>query len=154
MTKQNFKTPIKDILFRSSKIGLLAGGLIGHGLTEKQREEMDKFELDKKTPMGLSEKQQADLDGWNAKAKEGATLSATQMEKRDDFKTRLKKPKGITPIQEVKLHELFMATVQLLGKLIIKKTRIIIFSLLSVILLECLYKSQLVFRFEFRLNLL
>ena len=45
MENQNFKTPIEDIFFRSSKNGLLAGGLIRHGLTEKQREEMLKLEL-------------------------------------------------------------------------------------------------------------
>jgi site-specific recombinase XerD len=45
----NFKTPIEDIFFRSSKIGLLAGGLIRHGLTEKQREEMETLEAIKTT---------------------------------------------------------------------------------------------------------
>lgn len=106
MTKQNFKTPIEEIFFRSSKIGLLAGGLIRHGLTEKQREEMDALELAKKTPIGLTPKQQEDLDTWDKKIKDGGSLTPSQMEKRDDFKLRLKKPKGLTPTQEARLQDL------------------------------------------------
>lgn len=102
----NFKTPIEEIFFRSSKIGLLAGGLIRHGLTEKQREEMDKLELSKITPIGLTEKQQKDLDLWNSKIEEGKTLTSSQMEKRDDYKRRLKEPKVLTPAQDTKLQEL------------------------------------------------
>ena len=106
MKESNFKTPIKDIFFRSTKIGLLAGGLIRHGLTEKMREEMDTLELTKKTPIGLSEKQQEELDSLNKKVKDGETLTPSQMEKRDDFKGRLKRPKGLTPKQEVTLQTL------------------------------------------------
>jgi hypothetical protein len=105
-TEQNFKTPIEKIFFRSSRIGLLAGGLIRHGLTEKQHEEMNNFERAKKTPIGLTETQQKDLNILDKKVKEGATLSSSQMEKRDDFRSRLKRPKGITPNQEARLQEL------------------------------------------------
>lgn len=104
--ESNFKTPIEDIFFRSSKIGLLAGGLIRHGLTEKQREEMNALELAKKTPIGLSEKQQEELDGFDKKIKEGGTLTPSQMEKRDEFRSRLKRPKGLTPKQEETLQTL------------------------------------------------
>lgn len=104
--KKSHKTAIKDIFFRSSRIGLLAGGLIRHGLTEKQREEMEKLELLKRTPIGLSDKQQEDLDGWDKKIKDGGSLTPSQMEKRDDFRTRLKKPKGLTPTQEARLQDL------------------------------------------------
>ena len=102
----NFKTPIKDIFFRSSKIGLLAGGLIKHGLTAKQREEMNKLEALKVEIIGLSEKQQEQLDGWNQAVNDGKKLTQTQAEKREDFQGRLKKPRGLTPIQEAKLQGL------------------------------------------------
>jgi hypothetical protein len=106
MTKVNFKTPIDQIYFRSSKIGLLAGGLIRHGLTKTQRTEMDELELKKRTPIGLSKKQQSDLDNWNAKMAEGKNLTQAQAEKRDDYISRLKKPQGLTEKQEAKLQEL------------------------------------------------
>ncbi len=102
----NFKTPIEDIFFRSSKIGLLAGGLIRHGLTEKQREEMDKLEAITKEVVGLSDKQQADLDAWNKKIEDGGTLTPKQMENRDEYKARLKRRKTLTPTQSAKLQEL------------------------------------------------
>lgn len=106
MEKKNFKTPIEEILFRSSKIGLLAGGLIRHGLTEKQRQEMDKLELLKRTPIGLSDKQQGDLAEWDKKINIGEILTQTQMKNRDEYRSRLKRPKGLTPTQEGKLQEL------------------------------------------------
>lgn len=106
MSNKNFKTPIHEIFFRSSKIGLLAGGLIRHGLTQNQRDEMEKLEALKITPIGLTEKQQKDLDTWNAKIKDGGTLTPGQMEKRDDYKQRLTKPKGLTPTQEARLQDL------------------------------------------------
>lgn len=102
----NYKTKIEDIFFRSSKIGLLAGGLIRHGLTEIQRAKMDKLELLKVTPEGISTKQQEDLDAWNLKASEGGTLTSVQMEKRDLYKSRLKRPKPLTDKQEEELQEL------------------------------------------------
>lgn len=105
-TNQNFKTPVEEIFFRSSRIGLLAGGLIRHGLTEKQREEMNALELAKKTPIGLTEKQQEELEGWNKKIEEGGSLTPSQMEKRDEYKRRLKQPKGLTPKQEETLQTL------------------------------------------------
>lgn len=105
MQNQNFKTPIEDIFFRSSKIGLLAGGLIRHGLTENQREEMERLEAMKKEFVGLSEKQQADLDAWNQKLKDGGTLTPKQMENRDEYKARLTRFKELTPNQEATLQK-------------------------------------------------
>lgn len=106
MKNSNFKTPVENIFFRSSKIGLLAGGLIRHSLTEKQREDMEMLEALKVTPIGLTDKQQADLDSWNQKIKDGGTLTPKQMENRDEFTSRLKRPKGLTPTQEARLHDL------------------------------------------------
>jgi len=103
---QNFKTPIADIFFRSSKIGLLAGGLIRHGLTEKQREELESLEAIKTTFVGLSEKQQADLDAWKAKRKEGGILTPKQMETLDEYEARLTRFKELTPTQEARLQDL------------------------------------------------
>lgn len=105
-TNTNFKTPIEEIFFRSSKIGLLAGGLIRHGLTEKQRQEMEELEKAKRTPIGLTPKQKAELDSFDKKIEEGGNLTPSQMEKRDDFKKRLKQPKGLTPNQEARLQDL------------------------------------------------
>lgn len=102
----NFKTPIEEIFFRSSKIGLLAGGLIRHGLTEKQHEEMNKLEALLVTPIGLTEKQQSDLDKWNKQVSNEEVLTATQMEKREDYQSRLKRPKGLTPTQDTRLQVL------------------------------------------------
>lgn len=106
MEAPTFKTPIENIFFRSSKIGLLAGGLIRHGLTVKQREEMEKLEQLLVTPIGLTAKQQADLDNWNKKAANNEVLTASQMEKREEYQSRLKRPKGLTPTQDTKLQEL------------------------------------------------
>lgn len=100
------KTKIEDIFFRSSKIGLLAGGLIRQGLTEKQREEMDNLELMKITPIGLTEKQAADLELWDKKIASGEKLTPGQMEKRDDYRLRLTTPKGLTPNQTSRLEYL------------------------------------------------
>jgi len=102
----NFKTPLDQIFFRSSQIGLLAGGLIRNGLTAKQREEMDFLEATKISIVGLTANQQKELDNWNKKIDDGGTLTPSQMEKRDEFKSRLKRPKGLTPTQEARLQSL------------------------------------------------
>lgn len=100
------KTKPEDILFRSSKIGLLAGGLIRHGLTAKQREKMEQLELLKITPIGLTEKQASDLKVWDEKLESGTNLTPAQMEKRDDYQKRLVTPRGLTPNQEAELQKL------------------------------------------------
>lgn len=104
--EKTFKTPVEQILFRSSKIGLLAGGLIRHGLTENQRNEMDSLEMAKRTPIGLTEKQQEELNSFDKKIADGISLTPSQMEKREDYRSRLKKPKGLTPLQEARLQDL------------------------------------------------
>lgn len=101
---KKFKTPIEKILFRSSKIGLLAGGIVSYGLTEKQHEDMEKLQMLKISPIGLTEKQAIDLKSWDEKIKSGKTLTTAQMEKRDDYKNRLRTPKGLTPTQQEKLE--------------------------------------------------
>lgn len=98
------KTPIKDILFRSSKIGLLASGVSTAGLTQNQHEEMERLEMLKISPIGLTEKQASDLKVWDEKIKAGKTLTPGQMEKRDDYRSRLTTPKGLTPTQQEKLE--------------------------------------------------
>lgn len=102
----SFKTKVENILFRCSKIGLLAGGLIRHGLTDKQRDRMEELESITKELIGLSEKQQTDLDSWNTKVENGGTLSPTQMKKRDDYKNRLVTFNSLTPSQEKELQTL------------------------------------------------
>lgn len=57
---KNFKTPIEEILFRSSKIGLLAGGFVRQDLTVKQREEMETLKA-KKADKGITPKQEITL---------------------------------------------------------------------------------------------
>lgn len=103
---KNYKTPLDKIFFRSSKISLLVSGLERHGLTENQREEMEKLELMKITPIGLTEKQASDLTAWDEKIKAGETLTPGQMEKRDEYRSRLTTPKGLTAIQETRLETL------------------------------------------------
>jgi hypothetical protein len=102
----NFNTPIEEILFRSSKVGLLASGLIRHGLTENQKQELERLELLKITPIGLTENQAKQLKKWDAKIADKKNLSTTQMEKRDDYRMRLTKCKGLTPNQEATLQKL------------------------------------------------
>lgn len=118
--KANFKTPLEKVFFRSSKIGLLANGLVRHGLTDNQREEMNKLELLLTTPVGLTANQQKDLDKWNATIeaikketeaeeqpeKKTSSLTPSQMEKREDYQNRLITPKGLTPTQDARLQEL------------------------------------------------
>lgn len=103
---KNYKTPIEEIFFRSSKIGLLVGGLQRHGLTENQRAEMERLELLKITPIGLTEKQAEDLNKWDSIIESGGNLTPAQMEKRDEYKARLVTPKGLTPTQQETLEKL------------------------------------------------
>jgi len=102
---KNYKTPIEDVLFRSSKIGLLASGVTKHGLTETQRIDKDRLERIKVTPIGLTDRQQSDLDSWNEKRESGKTLSPTQMEKLDDYTERLTKCKELTSNQKETLNK-------------------------------------------------
>jgi len=103
---QNFKTPLTEVTFRSSKIGLLCEGLIKHGLTDKQKEDKAKLEKLLVTPIGLTEKQQSDLAIWNKAIEEGETLTPSKMEKREAYTLKLTTPKGLTPVQDTKLQEL------------------------------------------------
>lgn len=106
MTKQNFKTPIEKIFFRSSKIGLLAGGLVRFGLTERQHERMKELQAIKTTPIGLTDKQAENLAEWDLKIKEGGSIAPSLMAKRDEFKRRLVEFKELTPKQEEELQKL------------------------------------------------
>jgi len=103
---KNFKTPIEQILFRSSKIGLLAGGLIRHELTENQKKEIEELQTKKESIVGLSAAQQKKLDGYNKKVSEGKELTQAQREERQEFRSRLTRKKGLTPNQESRLQEL------------------------------------------------
>lgn len=103
---KNHETPIKDILFRSSKIGLIAGGLLRNELTDIQRAQMEELEAAKIRPIGLSEKQQAALDSHDKKIEDGETLTPNKMAERDDFRNRLTTLKGLTPKQEETLQML------------------------------------------------
>lgn len=104
--QSNFKTPIEDIFFRSSRLGFIANGLMRHGLTENQRAEMEKLEAQKVKPEGLTEKQMIELDKFNIILNEGGNLTPAQVEKRDKYNHKLKNPKPLTENQEARLKSL------------------------------------------------
>lgn len=97
---------IKKVLFRCSKIGLLAGGLVRNDLTQIQRIKMNELEAAKIKPIGLTDKQQETLDKNDKVIADGGNLTPKQMEQRDDFRSRLTTPKGITPKQQEELEGL------------------------------------------------
>lgn len=103
---KNFKTPIEEILFRSSKVGLLAGGLIRNDLTELQREEMKELKFKSLAVIGLTVKQQETLDKADKIVADGVMLSSKQMELRNDFRSRLTTIKGLTDNQQSRLYAL------------------------------------------------
>lgn len=107
MSKKNptFQTPIADILFRSSKIGLLAGGLIKKDLTDIMRAEMEELIIKSKAVIGLTDKQQIELDEFEAKIKKKEVLTSGQMKKRDDYKKRLVTIKELPTKQAERLQE-------------------------------------------------
>lgn len=102
---KTFKTPIEKILFRSSKIGLLAGGLIRHDLTANQRAEMEGLIIKKNSVIGLTAKQQQSLGAMDKKIADGETLTPKKMEERDEFKRRLVTKKGLSPTQDSTLQK-------------------------------------------------
>src|SRR5690606_16456212 len=104
--KNKLRTPIEQVLFRSSKIGSLAGGLLSNDLTENQRQEVEQLEALKVAPIGLTDKQQTQLNEWDEKIESGSSLTPKQVESRDDYKSRLVTPKGLTPRQAERLAEL------------------------------------------------
>jgi hypothetical protein len=104
--KRNYKTPIEEILFRSSKIGLLAGGLVRNDLTENQKEEMNDLEERTKKMIGLTVKQQETLDKIKFIVSEGTVLSSSKIKMRDDYEKRLVTLKGLTDPQQARLDEL------------------------------------------------
>ena len=104
--KPNFKTPIKDILFRSSKVGVLIIGVINNDLTENQRFEMEDLQARSKMMIGLSDKQQEKLEGYKLKISEGGKLTDKQESERLDFEARLVTLKGLTDNQEAQLQKL------------------------------------------------
>lgn len=103
---KNFKTPIEEVLFRSSSVGLLAGGLIRHDLTENQKKEIEKFQEIKEAFVGLSATQQKKLDGYKKKLSEGGKITEKQEEERLDFQKRLATKKTLTTNQQERLDEL------------------------------------------------
>lgn len=103
---KNFKTPIEEVLFRSSKIGLLAGGLIRNELSQIQRIELNELLSKKDSVVGLTDNQQKELDKWNKTIKDGKNLTPNQMEKRDEYTARLTRKKELTPNQSDRVQEL------------------------------------------------
>lgn len=101
----NFKTPEHEILFRCHKIGLIAGGLVRHGLTEKQKQELDKLRKLNSEPELLTEKQLKDLALYNSKYQDGSITSA-QLDKRNQLIKKQTTPKGLTDSQEARLIDL------------------------------------------------
>ena len=99
-TKKNHKTPIKDILFSSSNIGLITGGLISKDLTEVMREEMAELEKKKIQSTGLTEKQQEEYDSLNKQK----VLSEAQDKKRIELALKSATVKGLSQKQEEKLQ--------------------------------------------------
>lgn len=106
MKALTFKTPIDEILFRSSKVGLLASGYISNKPTALQYEEMKRLQAKADSFVGLSDKQQEKLDKYDKAIADGLTITPKQMEERDDFKKRLVTKKELTPNEAKKLSEI------------------------------------------------
>ena len=127
MQKQKLHTPIEEVLFRSSAIGVIAQGLSKNDLTDSQRLEMEELIARTNEVIGLSDKQQEKLDSYEARlaelkpleelqaaepnedrAKQIKKLSLTpsQMAEHEDFKARLTTLKTLTPNQQEKLDSL------------------------------------------------
>lgn len=102
----NFKTPLEEVLFRSSKVGLLAGGLLRNELTDKQKDEVDELQTLKESFVGLTPKQQETLDKLDKRVAEGETLSEKLEAQRQDFRSRLTTKKGLTEKQQERLDYL------------------------------------------------
>lgn len=103
---KNYKTPIENVLFRSSKIGLLAGGLLRNDLSDIQRDEMNELIEKSKKMIGLTVKQQETLDKYKKMKANGATISGKQQETIEDYEKRLVTLKGLTENQQRRLDEL------------------------------------------------
>lgn len=127
MVNSKFKTPIEEIFFRSSKIGLLAGGIDRHeltknqraemeklelqqitpeGISEKQQEWMDEMEIQRTTPEGISEKQQIELEVWESLIEEGKELPLSKIKKLEEYKRRIEAPKPFTVAQKKQIKKL------------------------------------------------
>lgn len=104
---QNFKTPIEEILFRSSKVGLLAGGLVRNELTDNQKQEIKDLEAVSESFVGLTSKQQETLDKYDKTIADGGSLTPKQMQDRDEFRSRLTRKKGLTKTQQERLDYLY-----------------------------------------------
>lgn len=99
----SFRTNIKNVLFRSSKIGVIASGLIRHDLTEAQRAEMQRLESLKNDPVGLTDNQQSKLNKLLDIPESKLTLK--QREDIDALTAKNITPKGLTEKQEKTLAE-------------------------------------------------
>lgn len=100
-------TPINKVLFRSSSIGIISGGLERSELTEKQKINIQELEARKTTPKGLNEKQSIQFEELVKEKKEKGELSATKQKSLTRL-TELKiVPQGLTPNQEEELDKLY-----------------------------------------------
>lgn len=99
---KNLKTPIEQILFRSSKIYQIASGVVSAGITADQQKELDEYERMLNKPQGLTPTQQGTYNKYKNKLDSGGTLSTSQKEVFDDYSLRLVTPKGLSEKQEEK----------------------------------------------------
>lgn len=100
----NFTTPIKEILFRSSSVGILAEGLMKNDITDLMREEMKYLEAKKKTLIGLTDLQRIQLKEWNKYIKTGGKLTERNATIRKKYMKRLRTYQKLTPQQEQRLE--------------------------------------------------
>jgi hypothetical protein len=102
----NFKTPIEEIFFRCSKIGLLANGLQRNDLSENQKQRIAELKAIPETVIGLTENQQKELDKRLQEVAEGKKLAKGVQDKVNDYKERLTSFKSLTTTQSEELYTL------------------------------------------------
>ena len=105
MKVNNFKTPIENIFFRSSKIGLIAGGLLKNDLTDLMREEKESLEAKLKEYQGITDLQKIQLKFWNKQKRKGIKLTPRNEAIRKRYTKQLTTFKTLTKKQQKRLDD-------------------------------------------------